>query len=50
MNRINFEATTKRNNVIDESGTEWQDRKVRMKKRHKTQRGNSQKRNWTEAA
>ena len=48
MNRINFEAITKRNNVVNEQGAEWQERKDRMKKRHKTQRGNSAKRNWSE--
>lgn len=47
--RTNFEPTTKRNNVINEHGAEWQERKDRMKKRHKTQRGNSEKRNWKEA-
>ena len=47
--RTNFEPTTKRNNVINEHGAEWQERKGRMKKRHKTQRGNAEKRNWKEA-
>lgn len=47
--RTNFEPTTKRNNVINEQGSEWQERKDRMKKRHKIQRGNSEKRNWKEA-
>lgn len=47
--RTNFEPITKRNSVINEHGAEWQERKVRMKKRHKTQRGKSEKRNWKEA-
>lgn len=48
MNRTNFEAITKRNNVVNERSAEWQERKDRMKKRHKSQRGTSAKRNWNE--
>lgn len=48
----NFEAITKRNSIINDSGNEWADRKDNMKKRHaklnKTQRGVSHKRSWTE--
>lgn len=36
-------------NVVNEHGEAWQERKDRMKKRHKTQRGNAEKRNWKEA-
>ena len=42
--RSNFEPTTKRN----KHGAEWQERKPRMRKRHKTQRGSSEKRKWKE--
>lgn len=48
MNRTNFEAIAKRTNIINEHGAEWQERKDRMKKRRKTQRGTSAKHNWNE--
>ncbi|MRT52185.1 hypothetical protein FG478_00550 [Xylella fastidiosa subsp. multiplex] len=31
---------------MNEQGEQWQERRDRMKKRHKQQRGNSQKRAW----
>ena len=51
--RTNFEPITKRNSIVDEHGTEWQDRKANARKRHsklnKVKRGVSNKRNWQEA-
>ncbi|QEQ94745.1 hypothetical protein pEp_SNUABM10_00049 [Erwinia phage pEp_SNUABM_10] len=51
--RNNFEKITKRNSITDEAGSEWADRKQQARKRHaklnKTQRGTSNKRNWSEA-
>ena len=44
--RTNFEKFTKRSSVFNEHGEQWQERRDRMKKRHKQQRGNSQKREW----
>ena len=46
--RTNFEPMTKRDTVATEQATEWKERRDHMKKRHKTQRGNAQKRNWNE--
>ncbi len=44
--RTNFEKFTKRDSVVNEHGEQWQERRDRMKKRHKQQRANSQKREW----
>lgn len=44
--RTNFEKFTKRDSVVNEQGEQWQERRDRIKKRHKQQRGNSQKREW----
>ncbi|GAB7411929.1 hypothetical protein OUHCRE4_49090 [Enterobacter hormaechei subsp. steigerwaltii] len=44
--RTNFEKFTKRDSVVNEHGEQWQERRDHMKKRHKPQRGNSQKREW----
>ncbi len=44
--RTNFEKFTKRDSVVNEHGEAWQERRNRMKKRHKTQRGGSNKKEW----
>ena len=44
--RTTFEKFTKRDSVVNAHGEQWLERRDRMKKRHKQQRGNSQKREW----
>lgn len=47
--RTNFEKIVKQDKVFNNNGksTEWAEHRSHMKKRHKTKRGTSDKRNWS---